>query len=101
MDAAGNIFVFIVVGGLVIFSVSSLLSKFSKPATIKQKYPTEIEWEKKALENNPEKFDAWLRSRQNQADKDQEEKHNAISLAIGIPLALIIGAIILAWIYSA
>jgi 1,4-dihydroxy-2-naphthoate octaprenyltransferase len=101
MGGPGDIFVFIFVGGIIIVGIQVFLGKSSKPAKIKEKYPNEIEKERHALRDDPEKFNSWLKSRQDSADRDKDEKHNAISLVIGIPVALIIGAIILAWIYSA
>lgn len=100
MNAPGNIFVFVIVAAIVGGSIISLMDKFSKPAKIKERYKNEIEMERKALSDQPEKFEAWLGHRQYLADRDKESTKNQITIWITIPIALILGSAILAWMYS-
>ena len=100
MNAPGNIFVFIFVGAVILASVSSLIGKFSKPAQIKEKYKNEIKSQREGLKDEPERFEGWLRNRQFDANKDEEDRRNGIAILIAIPVTLIISSLILAWIYS-
>jgi len=81
-------------------SIISLMDKFSKPAKIKERHKNEIEMERRALSDQPEKFEAWLKHRQYLADKDKESTRNQITIWITIPIALVVGSAILAWMYS-
>jgi len=100
MSAPGNVFVFVIVAAIVGGSIISLMDKFSKPAKIKERHKNEIEMERRALSDQPEKFEAWLRHRQYLADKDKESTRNQITIWITIPVALVVGSVILAWMYS-
>ncbi len=100
MNGPGNIFVFIIVAALIGGSIISLVDKFSKPAKIKERYKNEIEMERKALSDQPEKFEAWLSHRQYLANKDKETTRNQITIWITVPIALVVGSAILAWMYS-
>ena len=100
MNASGNIFVFVIVAAVVGGSIISLMDKFSKPAKIKERYKNEIEMERKALSDQPEKFEAWLSHRQYLANKDKESTRNQITIWITVPIALVVGSAILAWMYS-
>ena len=100
MNAPGNVFIFLIIAALVGGSIISVMGKFSKPAKIKERYKNEIEMERKALSDQPEKFEAWLGNRQYLADKDKESTKNQITIWITIPIALIVGSAILAWMYS-
>jgi hypothetical protein len=100
VNGPGNIFVFIIVAALIGGSIISLVDKFSKPAKIKERYKNEIEMERKALSDQPEKFEAWLSHRQYLANKDKETTRNQITIWITVPIALVVGSAILAWMYS-
>ena len=100
MNAPGNVFIFVIVAALIGIPIISIMDKFTKPAKIKERYKNEIEMERKALSDQPEKFEAWLGNRQYLADKDKESTKNQITIWITIPIALIVGSAILAWIYS-
>lgn len=100
MNAPGNVIVFVIVAAIVGGSIISLMDKFSKPAKIKERHKNEIEMERRALSDQPEKFEAWLKHRQYLADKDKESTRNQITIWITIPIALVVGSAILAWMYS-
>jgi hypothetical protein len=100
VNAPGNIFVFVIVAAFVGGSIISLMDRYSKPAKIKERYKNEIEMERKALSDQPEKFEAWLSHRQYLANKDKESTRNQITIWITVPIALVVGSAILAWMYS-
>ena len=100
MQGSSMIFILIFFSVVFMVPVSFVIDKVRKRPEVKENYKGEIENQRKALANEPERFENWLASRKREAVDGRWESDLAISLVISIPLAFIPTSIIASWLSS-
>ena len=94
------IFVLIFFSVVFSFPILFVVDKLRKRPKVKERYRGEIENQRKALVNEPEKFDNWLSSRKREASDSRFESDIVITLIIAVPLAFFPTSLISSWLNS-
>jgi hypothetical protein len=94
------IFVLIFFSVVFSFPILFVVDKLRRSPEVKERYRGEIENQRKALADEPEKFDNWLSSRKREASDGRFESDIMITLIIAVPLAFFPTSLISGWLNS-